>query len=685
MRPCSRRNSGISSSPSRSVGQSLFFEVAADVNQDKLHGMGIVGRGLTNVSIDINRVMPTGETNPNFLEPYVEANGANRNDYTFTFYSVRGAAAYVMKPNRFGRFTFNLMGGGTRAVRDQNWRFLSVALGDDHRLWGFLNTVNLQAIRFRYYLNEPSRPLPDLSRRQITLIDPFNGTSQTIKPIWAVDTSRSDTQATDISETKYALLAANAKLLKDRLVVLGALRQDRYDFRVHRTLDRGDYPRNWDGVTRYHRPVAPSDYATLTYQPRNSDGTPNGPMREAANRPRVGSANDRDPLYLNDRFKDDYDVPPVSGDRLSRSVGTVAHVAPWFNPFFNFSETFNPPDGTVRITNQSRGPTESWGRDYGIRMELFDQRLNVNLLKYVASEDNAIEGTAIPNFNALFDANVVGDLSATGRNIRGVAALPSVYRDSRSRLSEGYEFEVVWNPIRGIRFTANHARPKVGFGNRFPEVLKFIEANTETFKQIARDAGVIIDGGNVAFVDQSIPINTRSPDAITAASTYNAIFDFQKTYSGNAPSIGDSPQSVNVYGDYTFQQGRLRGLRLGAGVQWRGRISRGNRGADTIVNPANPNTAIDDPSVGVNDLVYAPAYHLVTATMGYTWRLKDRRELQANLVVNNVLNNREVMYLGTNLMPRGGDYNSPARQTVLGGTFAFKQPISYNLRLTLKM
>ena len=50
-----------------------------------------------------------------------------------------------------------------------------------------------------------------------------------------------------------------------------------------------------------------------------------------------------------------------------------------------------------------------------------------------------------------------------------------------------------------------------------------------------------------------------------------------------------------------------------------------------------------------------------------------------------VLNNRDVMYLGTNLMPRGGDYTTSARQAVLGGTFAFKQPISYNLRLTLKM
>ncbi len=670
---------------SQRVGESLFFEAAADVNQDQLFGMGIGGRGLTNILLDINRVLPTGDANPNFLQPYVEGNAANRNNYTFSFYSVRAAAAYVMKPTRFGTFSFNLMGGGTRAVRDQDWRALSMATAADHREWGQLINTVVQNVRFRYYLNQPQRPMPDLSKRTVRYIDPVSGVTRDIRPIWAVDISRTDTQATDISETKYALVAGNAKFFKDRLVVLGALRKDYFNFRVHRTLDLGDYPRDWDGLTRFHRPEAPADYYSLMYQPRNSNGTPNGPMREAANRPRIGALRDRDPLYANDRFKDDYNVPVVKGQQLSRSIGAVAHVAPWFNPFFNYAESFNPPDGTVRITNQSRGPTEAWGRDYGVRLELLGQRLNVSVLKYEASEDNAIEGTATPNFNALYNANVVGDQSLAGRNIRGVADLPSIYRDSRSRINEGYEFEVVWNPLQGFRMTANHARPKTGFGNRFPEVLAYIQANRDTFRQIAQDAGVIIDASDNAREDTSIPAASRSSDAAAAASAYNAIVTFEKTFSGNAPAIGDNPQSANFYADYTFQRGFLRSIRVGAGVQWRGRISRGNRGADTIVDPANRTRAIDDPAVSATDLIYAPSYHLVTATMGYTWKLKDRRELQANLVVNNLLNDREVMFLGTNLAPRGGDYTSPARQAVLGGQFQFKQPISYNLRLTMKL
>jgi outer membrane receptor protein involved in Fe transport len=670
---------------SQRVGESLFFEVAADVNQNQLLGNGLAGRSLTFIYIDVNQQLPTGQPNPNFLEPFGDASGINRNNYTFSFYSVRGAAAYVLKPNRLGKFTFNILGGGTRYTRDQDWRYLSIAQGDDHRLWGFVDNPNNQQIKFRYYLKHASRPYPDLAKRDVTFIDPISGVTKTIRPIWAVNTTRSDTQATDEFEFKYALASANAKLFKDRLVLLGAVRKDYYDFRVSRTLDRGDYPRDWDGVTRIHRPDAPADYATLTYQPRNANGTPSGPVREAINRPRVGAMNDPDPLYLNDRFKDDYNAPPVEGSQVTRSFGAVAHLKPWLNPFFNYAQTFNPPDGTVRINGESRPPTVAWGRDYGIRLELFQNKLNLSALMYEASEDNAVESGAIPNFNALFDANIVGDQSVTGRNIRGAAQLPGVYRDSRSRLNEGYEFEAVWNPARGFRLIANYARPKTGFGGRFPDVLGFIEANAALFKQIAQDAGVLIDANNVARVDESVPINNRSPDVNTAVSTYNAITLFQTTFSGNAPAIGDSPSSANLYGDYTIQQGRFRNLRLGAGVQWRGRIARGNRAADTIVNPANPAQAIDDPSVNASNLIYAPAYSLVTATLAYTWKLKDRRELQASLVVSNLLDDRDPMFLGTYVRPRNNDYTTPARETVLGGTFAFKQPRSYNLRLTLKM
>jgi hypothetical protein len=77
----------------------------------------------------------------------------------------------------------------------------------------------------------------------------------------------------------------------------------------------------------------------------------------------------------------------------------------------------------------------------------------------------------------------------------------------------------------------------------------------------------------------------------------------------------------------------------------------------------------------------------VTGTLGYSWRLRDGRELRANLVINNLLNDRGPIYRNSDegaLRPKGGDYTSPARESV-PEAYGLKQPISFNLTMSLKL
>ena len=60
------------------------------------------------------------------------------------------------------------------------------------------------------------------------------------------------------------------------------------------------------------------------------------------------------------------------------------------------------------------------------------------------------------------------------------------------------------------------------------------------------------------------------------------------------------------------------------------------------------------------------------------------REVLCNLRVNNALNDREVIWVGSTLRPRGGDLTSPARETVRS-TFAYKVPFELTLTATFKM
>jgi outer membrane receptor protein involved in Fe transport len=662
----------------------FHFEIAGDINRTAAVTNGEPNRDLPNVYIDINRVLPNGSPNPNFLEPYGDGQFM-RGFRTFSETNARAAIAYVW-PTRYGHFTINSLGGSNNSKNTSDHRYLSVARGADQRMWAYSN----QRIRIRRYWDTTSRPTPDLSLRPLTYFDPNTNTSETIRPIWAIEADRRDTQNISTNKFDYALASLNAKFFKGRWVVLGAIRRDSYFFKTEQQIHQGDYPADWPATYRILRPSAPSDYASLTYTPLDAQGRPVGPEQEAAIRPRQATTGNREPQYANVRFKDDYNPPPVKGKQVTRSVGTVFHLASWFNPAINFAETFNPPGSIVRIDGRQLEPTVATGIDYSVRLELFENKLNLNFVYYTTEEvNNTIPQDGPGFFNTLYDANIIGDTSGTGRNIRGMGRLPNQYRDTRTRSGDGYEVEVTFNPTRAIRLTGNIGFPRLYEANAYPDVRAYIDKNAEVFKQIANDAGVVIDANNIARVDESIPINQRSSDANGARDAYNNIYSFRRNIVDGKRLQQDQPVA-NIFADYTFQSGRLKGLRLGTGARYRGRQIFWSRVEDTIPDPNNPRVAIDDPNVDAYTPAYTPdTYTIVTATVAYTWRFKNRREIQANLVINNLLNDRGPTYSSTAqsahvMRPLNNDYTSPARETI-PRYYALKQPISYTLTLTTRL
>ncbi len=666
------------------LGDNLFFEAGGDVNTADFFASR--NSALQATQIDINRVLPNGAANPNFLQPYNDYDATHRYLYSFNNRNFRAAAAYVVPANRFGKFAFNVLGGLNHQERIRDFRQLTLREHSDHRQW------ITQSVRLRRYWNAPSQPGlgewdssgRDLGATPVNFIDPSTGVSKVIQPGFTLRNDNPDAQQINTSDFNYGLVSLTARFFKDRLVVLGAVRRDTYKFSSRNSKNRGDYPLDWDGLTPHFRPDAPADYFDLTFQPKNAAGVPNAPVQTAISRPRLPGTFDRNPLFLNDRFQDDFNPPELTGSQVTKSFGAVLHLFSWFNPSYNYAETFNPPTGAPRIDGQLFEPTVAEGADYGLRMELFERRLDLNFVYYEGEEINAVDpSTFANNFNTLINANVKGDQSLTGTNIQGVAPINGAPRDSRSLNTQGFEIEVAYNPTKALRLTGNFSKPKTGTSNRFPDYLAYIAANATAFRNIAVDAGALVDANNVASVDQSVPINDRSPDVQAAVNTYNAIFEFQKEWTGKAADIGESQSRGNLFADYTFQNGWLKRLRVGAGIQYFGKVSIGSRANDSIVNPANPAQAIDDPAVDGTDRINRPAYSLVTGTLAYSWKWRDR-DFQASLVVKNLLNKRGPIYTGTALRPRGGDFTSPARERVFN-RFALHRPINFLLSLTLKL
>lgn len=653
----------------------FYFEAAADLNRQAYFVNGEENRGTQDSYIDINRVLPDGTANPHFLQPY--GDGSFFRGYrNYNFDSVRFAAAYV-KNTRFGKFTVNSMGGRSENHYTLSYRWLSLAQGADQSQW----ILPAQFIRVRRYWNESAREITDLSRGPIRYLNP-GVTSSQIQPRWVIDNSRYDTETVNDARYTYGLVALNAKFWRDRLVVLGAVRRDQYRTASQQQVRQGDYPSDWDPTRPLFRPAAPAGWATLTYVPKDAQGRATGPEQPATARPRATNRS-RLAQYANDRFQDDFNAPPLEGYQTTKSAGMVFHVARWLSPFVNFAETFNPATAyNVLIDGNLVPPTVAKGLDVGTRVELFGGKLNLSFTYYENQEKNrAASISGGPQINTLYRAIPQG--STNPLNNRGMNLIPT-YVDLSTRHGTGYEIEATANLVKGFRLTGSVAVPRVYLDDANSMTRAYIDRNAGVFRQIAEDASVRVDPTtNLATVNTAIPANLRSPDAQTAADAYNQIFQFRRSQIEGR--ILDQKQPlVKLFADYTLQAGRLKGLRGGLGVRYSGKRIIGDRANDTMRDPANPTRAIDDPERSVYTMVYAPEDSVtVTGTLGYSFRLFER-QVQANLVVNNLLNDRSVTYLGTVQRPRDGDYTSPAREAVPNG-FSFKQPINFNLTFTVRM
>ena len=372
----------------------------------------------------------------------------------------------------------------------------------------------------------------------------------------------------------------------------------------------------------------------------------------------------------------------IDNREVTRSVGGVVHLNRWLSPYVNYAETFNAPSSVQRIDSSFLPATVAKGIDVGLRAKLLGGRLEVTVLRYVNKEQNAAFGaTGNGDINNLANANALGDTSPAGRNIRNFGGVPGTTNDLQDRDARGYELESTANLTKQWRLLFN-----VGLvyqTNAARDFTAFYETNHAIMKQIVIDTGGLVDANDVATVDASVPVNNRSPDVNAAVNSYNNLRVARQNAISGRRITQDQP-SVNLFSDYTLGTGRFKGLRLGAGVQYRGKQIIGYRGSDTIVNPANPSTAIDDPKVDAYTPVYAPAsYTNVVTNIGYAIRLADKRQVRFDLRANNVFNRQGPIYsISTALRPKGGDLTSPARETV-PNVYVYKTPITLNFTTTL--
>ena len=656
------------------VGGTLFFELAGDANKSFRYAEYTMANGLTNTLIDINRNLPNGAANPNFLVPYSEAGRAKQvRDYTF--YNLRAAAAWV-RDTRFGDFTFNALAGLNHQQTVARFMQLNPLLDADPRRWPLANPI-----RYRYYWNQASRPLPLLPK--VTLVDPVLGLTREVATAFQPLPAQAALNSLGNQNYRYAQAAVNARFFQRRLVLLGAVRFDGYTNTFAYNSAYGDYPANWDGSTILYKPAAPADYANLTYIPKDAQGRATGPAAPAAVRPRDGNGL-RLPQYGNDRFQDDTNFPRIKDSQVTYSGGGVYHVRPWLSVYANLAQTFTIPPPNTTVFNDVLAATVSEGIDAGIRLNLLDQRVRLSLNRYVAKQNNQPASGPVAGsvLNGIITANAVGDFSDGGTNARGLTQVPPAFiQDRRQLRAKGYEVELVANVTRALRVSANFAIARADAENASELTAAYIDRNLEVLRQIVTDAGGLVNAAGVASLNTAIPVDRRSPDVNTAVSSWNSLVAARLGIVAASQVVQDT-RSANVYADYTIPAGRFKSLRLGGGARYRGPLVIGNRAADTIVNPANPSTAIDNPAVDAFTPIYAPGYTVGTATLGYVWRVTRNHPVTLTLRIDNLLNEDKPHYVNTLPRPPGADVTNPSRVST-PRDFWYQVPRNYSLTARL--
>lgn len=673
---------------SQQIGRNLYLEVAGDLNQVHNTINRMESDSITTY-LDINPKLPNGQVNPNYLRPY--------GDGRFWKYlretdakSVRLGLAYIKDLGRWGHYSLNLMGGMTKQDINTYNYVLSPGITEgqlaDRRQWGNLGN----GIRQRLYWGDSGAYVEPPS--SITYVS-ANGTTATATPQWvyAIADDSSNNVQRNLNDYNYLLGAMNAKYFSGRLVVLAAMRYDDSEQRVKYLVRQGGFAADWNGSELLWRPDAPSDWLSLTYTPVGSAA----PIF-ATTRPRTANSNGvqiANPAYAGVRFMDDYNPLPVTAKVWTPSTGTVFHVSKSMSVFGNYSEaiSFNTaaaPD----VYGKLLPVVEGKGWDAGIRFTLFRQKLNLSATYYSNEEyGNYVDPTSVTNqINTLYQANTLGDTTVGGRNRRNAADINGLVRDTRTRFAKGVEVEMVANLTKSWRLTANVGLPDNTERAYGPMTRAYVSTNADLFKQILDDAGGTVGTDGLAARKTGVAdtgtggSETAGNEAQRAVNAYNSLYANVANFVVGERKTTSAPVTGNLFTDYTFREGRLKGFKGGFGVNHRGKRVVGYRGGDSIVNPANPAQSIDDPSVDGYTTVEAPGSTLYTLTLGYAWKLKSGQRINVDFRVNNLFEENDVIWTDTTstLRPKGGDFTTPARETVYA-PYAYQVPRSFSLTMRI--
>jgi hypothetical protein len=557
--------------------------------------------------IDVNRLLPDGRPNPKFLKTYADV-GQGRNYSQDAVKEVRGIASYrFFKPKFFDYKQLLTLNAGYRFTKNESmsdsWRRVdNPAVPDPFN--------NQNGIVFRRYWDDPRQNYASV------LTDP----NKVMPGRWVnVQTAGTKTART----LKYGSLSSQSAFFNEKLAISASYAKD-------------------DGEVD-HLPRLAGGLAGSTGAPdyRNvlGDGAPGVH--------RIRSSGKSSTAYGVVAYPFRLDPERGSQAGLARS---------WLSPLgfvVNYSENSQGAgtgNSAPLITGEPAPASSAKTLDYGLRYAVPGGKVYLTVSRYNTDQENIIGG--FQNQNDI--RNIWLNLGYTDP---ALTTNEFNFSDISSRKLEGWEVELTANPTRNITLTANYSHPKSYIQSERVHNQAYIAQHMAEWQ-----AGAAL--GNDVLVPNGGGRRTLNTQLVR-----DALLNVENSLNGLATgTLADNTSNhrINFNGRYGFREGRLRGLNIVAGVNYRGHTKFNSR--DARIKFGLPDNVTPTPQQNAQaafDYLWVPPYAVYTAGANYTRRFgKYQARFQINIA--NLLDHKDPIW-GRNTAGAGNAYNVVTQNQLLNG------------------
>ncbi|MEO7796397.1 MAG: hypothetical protein ABIY47_01585, partial [Opitutaceae bacterium] len=231
------------------------------------------------------------------------------------------------------------------------------------------------------------------------------------------------------------------------------------------------------------------------------------------------------------------------------------------------------------------------------------------------------------------------------------------FSDLSARKLEGWEVELTANPTRNITLTANYSHP-----------LSFIQSES-VFRKVYIAENLAEWQAGAALANGVLVPNGGGRTTLNTQIVRDALLTIENSLNGlttGALADNSANHRINFSGRYRFSEGKLRGLAVVAGVNYRGYTKFQSRDARIKFGlPDNVTPTAKQNAEAAFDYLWVPPSWVYSAGANYTRRFgKYQARFQIN--ITNPFDNKEPTW-GRNTAGSGAAWNVVATNQLLNG------------------